>query len=817
MKNTIKIISLHLLIALSFTNIGGIHAQGLYVEPCPSWQYLQPVPVGKEDILNYQIFMSRNGIMVLKGNYNGLISKDTGKTWQYFPMVDTMNNPIPASEINDLLIKNTDFQVINDSVAFYVNDSDLIRETTDGGLHWFLNGGTFYNFYGSLHMITETLGWGLNYNNSDKIVITNNAGKTWNILYSDTNVNYDIVYFLNSQYIWIVSQKYDSNTYIYTHYLHKTTNGGISWENSLSWENTNTTIIGKQIPTDWHFIDSLHGVGSNFPYEIIINGYNEYYSDTISFSYTSDGGNTWLPFANPFITSPDSEKEVVWAVDSLGNVSVIVYPGSGDQYPYYGDSTPAIQFIFGYTSDNGATWERDSSYPQDASTAGSDPNGVFFLGGNLIGLAGAPPDLLRISTDGGKTWTRENNPFGDYSLYKFFFTDRNNGFGLTTALGSPEMNTSTPLRGAGLYRTYDAGRNWKLILTNGVYGFDWYDYQMPNVLWVGAGYGNPIAYRSFDGGNSFQLVTTMPTNNSGIVSVDFIDSLQGWAFSLRDGIWKTTDGGATWEQQQTETPSSSQNPYDWFVGECMIDSEYGWMGQNNFVFLHTTNGGASWDTANVPSILDYFYGVKFLNRNHGYIFGIGGVADSNETDETFDGGKTWDTLPIGGSDLHFRDSLFGWVQGHITSDGGKTWYAEPFSDYYNTVILGWGRSWWADTSEGWTGDDYGTLYHYGSFDSVTDDVNESSGISASMNKMLSNYPNPFSSSTTVSYTLPAAGNVSLNVYNALGEQVATLANGVQSVGIQTATFLGAGLPAGVYFYRLVAEKEMKCGMMVLMH
>lgn len=70
-----------------------------------------------------------------------------------------------------------------------------------------------------------------------------------------------------------------------------------------------------------------------------------------------------------------------------------------------------------------------------------------------------------------------------------------------------------------------------------------------------------------------------------------------------------------------------------------------------------------------------------------------------------------------------------------------------------------------------------------------------------------NYPNPFNPSTTIDVALPAQSNISLRVFNILGEQVAQLASGVLEEGRYSFTWYGttdAGVPVstGVYFYKL---------------
>ena len=66
------------------------------------------------------------------------------------------------------------------------------------------------------------------------------------------------------------------------------------------------------------------------------------------------------------------------------------------------------------------------------------------------------------------------------------------------------------------------------------------------------------------------------------------------------------------------------------------------------------------------------------------------------------------------------------------------------------------------------------------------------------------YPNPFNPSTTLSFSLPTAGEVALNVYNIQGREVAKLIDGFQPAGSHQVTFDAKNLTSGVYFVRLEA-------------
>jgi flagellar hook assembly protein FlgD len=84
-----------------------------------------------------------------------------------------------------------------------------------------------------------------------------------------------------------------------------------------------------------------------------------------------------------------------------------------------------------------------------------------------------------------------------------------------------------------------------------------------------------------------------------------------------------------------------------------------------------------------------------------------------------------------------------------------------------------------------------------------------------------NYPNPFNPTTTISYALPKASNVSLVVFNALGQKVAELVNAEQAAGSYTVNWNGKDLSgknvsSGIYFYQIkTADVSMTKKMMLL--
>jgi hypothetical protein len=71
----------------------------------------------------------------------------------------------------------------------------------------------------------------------------------------------------------------------------------------------------------------------------------------------------------------------------------------------------------------------------------------------------------------------------------------------------------------------------------------------------------------------------------------------------------------------------------------------------------------------------------------------------------------------------------------------------------------------------------------------------------------SNYPNPFRTSTTISYTLPENGKVKVEVYNGVGMIVKTLVDNYQEAGEQSVKFDANNVRSGVYLYRITVQGE----------
>lgn len=82
--------------------------------------------------------------------------------------------------------------------------------------------------------------------------------------------------------------------------------------------------------------------------------------------------------------------------------------------------------------------------------------------------------------------------------------------------------------------------------------------------------------------------------------------------------------------------------------------------------------------------------------------------------------------------------------------------------------------------------------------------------------LLGNYPNPFNPATTISYTLPQDGRVSIKVFDVLGREVAELINGFSSAGKHNVVWDGTNFASGIYFYSITFGNQTLNKKMLLM-
>lgn len=94
-------------------------------------------------------------------------------------------------------------------------------------------------------------------------------------------------------------------------------------------------------------------------------------------------------------------------------------------------------------------------------------------------------------------------------------------------------------------------------------------------------------------------------------------------------------------------------------------------------------------------------------------------------------------------------------------------------------------------------------------------VEEESNIPDGFN-LYQNYPNPFNPGTRIKYSVPGTENVTIKVFDILGNEITTLVNGEKKAGEYTVDFSGRNLSSGMYFYSIKTDDHYLVKKMILM-
>jgi photosystem II stability/assembly factor-like uncharacterized protein len=285
-------------------------------------------------------------------------------------------------------------------------------------------------------------------------------------------------------------------------------------------------------------------------------------------------------------------------------------------------------------------------------------------------------------------------------------------------------------------------------------------------------------------------------------------------------VVSTTDGGVQWQKRRL-------NPNTRFSKVVFVDSLHGWINANlnqgsSGAVFRTTDGGANWQQLAAPVL---FSAIEFIDTLQGWAgaFAFPGFY------RTTDGGVTWDSLyrvpnppeDFSTNDLSFTDSLYGWAfggafyQGRIseaiyhTTNGGVTWYRESIGltddlgDLSDGIML--------DRTHGWTVAADGRVLAYRLVTSVPERLPD---VPTSFS-LRQNYPNPFNPTTTIEYELAERTRVRLQVFDNLGREVSVLVNAPQEAGVYRVQFDGSHLASGVYTVVLDTKREKHTRQIVL--
>lgn len=676
------------------------------------------------------------------------------------------------------------------NVGYIVGNNGIILKTTNGGMTWAkLNSGVTRTLY-SVFFLNEQLGFAGG--SSRTLLKTTNGGITWDSIsvsiIPETGAAIYGIYFADSLKGWMIASTSSSG------WILSTNDGGTSWKID--------TVINKQLYA-MHFAKPGKG---------IVVG-----KDAGTIWYTKDG-IVWNNAPAPNLSQFPYTRTDIRSVFMINeNLAIAVGWGS-----FAAGLQPSIILK---TTNGGETWtlmvqsEENRTYDNLYSVWFKDSLNGIAVGGGIMGA------IVIKTTDGGNTWV----PLGV-------------GIGATLYSG---FGTGDTLIGAGsdgvIVRTPDFGNSGELITK--IPGATIYSIQILNsgVIYA-AGYDG-IFLKSKNWGNSWgaDFVSSRKATPN-VNAIHFLNDDTGFAACSYRLLVRTKNGGESWEILLPDTLATTTHLYGVYFINWNKGFAVGQLATNKDVIYKTLDGGLTWAVrSNIAS--NAWRAVKFSTPNKGIIVGTklkalytvdGGetwnlatfknvpaslasadlrdVAFLNESVavavgnkiilKTTDGGATWNYVDSTTTLLYsvsFANDRVGYAVGSgtilKTTDGGTTWT----NIYDPNVIKQSIYSVSADTGGyPWIGCSYSYIYTTAPVVSVKD-----------LNyvlpdyKLYQNYPNPFNPITTIKFSIPEKGDVTIKVFDLLGREVATIVSGQTfEAGEHYVNFRADGLPSGVYLYQL---------------
>ncbi len=383
---------------------------------------------------------------------------------------------------------------------------------------------------------------------------------------------------------------------------------------------------------------------------------------------------------------------------------------------------------------------------------------------------------------------------------------------LDSLTGYAVTNNLSPGDTGYILKTINRGDNWNFSFTINR-GFTAIEFINLDTGYACGGSGGGTTYlcKTTNAGLNWSLVSSPSAAKWKGMSVLSYDTL--WLVDddgLTGGVFRTTDGGASWDRQLA---LGSQNPTKIYF----FNGNTGFIAKNtgSSYIRKTTNGGLNWDTiVNNEGFRDMYF-VDSLK---------GWRAWGNNMYKSTNGGINWITqiLPSGGTIITTgvyefsninSDTIWG-VGGEIfippsqsrgivykTINGGNNWgfqipdTAIHIPIYYHNKFINRLNGWAYFTSSGIhtvTGGD--TVWYTG--------IQQTPNAVPEKFILKQNYPNPFNPRTVIPYSLSSPAYVKIIAYDIQGREVQKMVDQYQQAGVYEVDFMGKFTATGVYFYRM---------------
>jgi photosystem II stability/assembly factor-like uncharacterized protein len=635
----------------------------------------------------------------------------------------------------------------------------------------------------------------------DGIYKTTNAGTTWTKIAAASFIG---------QYVGKITVDPANTNNIYcagNAGVFKSSDGGLNWTNLLVMNSTSLVIN----PVNPQIIYAASGSGQ------------------CQIHKSTNGGSSWYLITNGVNASAGRRTQLAMSPDNPDILYASIATSSGSLNGLY------------KTTDGGDNWTLQNNTTNYLGSQGWYDNSVVVVPGNPDHVIVGGIDVYS-STDAGVTLTRKSiwsttvsSEFSHADIHWFAYkgsllyccSDGGVYVSHDNATTWTDLNAtiSTLQYKSADYDPTDVNilyggtqDNNKTTSTN--YGIEWIQrttgdggYTIVDPIFTSYVYGqyvNGSIQRSANYGISFSSFT--PAGSSGGLFYNPYEMAPGDNETIifgRADLWKTWEARSAtsssgWRQIATTAIMSGNVSA---IGISKQDTGKLYIGTSNGRIHVTTDGGLNWATqTGFPYVTDFW--VDRNNDNVCYAT-FGGATADKHVYKTTNSGQNWFSITSNLPNIAHNSIVIRETAPRIIFVGTDLGMYSSTNDGVS----------WASFNTGLPNVEINDLKYkegpalllaatYGrgcyTFDLSTLSSVGSSSLAAEDFALHQNYPNPFNPSTVITYSLKKQSDVSLKVYDALGRETRTLVNKTQGAGTYTLRFEASELPAGVYYYKLIA-------------
>jgi len=307
-------------------------------------------------------------------------------------------------------------------------------------------------------------------------------------------------------------------------------------------------------------------------------------------------------------------------------------------------------------------------------------------------------------------------------------------------------------------------------------------------------------------------------NNGAVLSLAS-DGNNLFALTNRRSIYKSTDGGSTWVETVINYTGTSS-----ILSFAASGNTYLAVLEGVGAIL-STDAGLNWTLKNSTTSIARVY--KINNDIWGFA-GFAGIYKYNLSTNTWENnylpGSFYTPISIATNGTQLISSFSGFLTSdtryYSSNNNGTSWselttetigignkILSPYALAVNSSY--YFAAYWKFANSVISAEVYRL--------SLSDTPLSSEAFENNINKtfQLKNYPNPFNQTTTISFSMPISGNVSLKIFNVLGQEIDELINENLATGSYSFQWNAEKQASGVYFYKLITDSYSEKKKMVL--